>query len=244
MIRVSKAARKGHRAVEGAARCLGLRTLLTVKAEPSPGSPVGGRPEEWPEWCRVGVTPCTESPQCSFLARFRRIPARKTPESAPPRASGRRRTTPESSCVASMHAASLTKGYGGNPPRAGPYPPTDRPVFVPATRHAPLGSAPCARRRGPLARVAACRTSIRHRSLSSPGGPGPYGPPPAQPPYGQAPYGQQSAYGRPPYGQAPYGQAPYGQSPYGQPHGWPGAAPYPRPPCPSACPDPSVPRRS
>ncbi|MGA5523335.1 hypothetical protein [Streptomyces pseudogriseolus] len=66
-----------------------------------------------------------------------------------------------------------------------------------------------------------------------PGGPGPYGPPPAQPPYGQAPYGQQSAYGRP-----PYGQAPYGQSPYGQPHGWPGAAPYPPPAVPVGMPGP------
>ncbi|MEU4011214.1 hypothetical protein AB0H30_22385 [Streptomyces pseudogriseolus] len=66
-----------------------------------------------------------------------------------------------------------------------------------------------------------------------PGGPGPYGPPPGQPPYGQAPYGQQSAYGQP-----PYGQAPYGQSPYGQPHGWPGAAPYPPPAVPVGMPGP------
>ncbi len=80
------------------------------------GHPSGGRPEEWPERCRVGVTPCTESPQRSFSRDFAGFRPQEPPESAPPRASGRRRTVSESSCVAPMHAASLTKGYGGNPP--------------------------------------------------------------------------------------------------------------------------------
>lgn len=58
-----------------------------------------------------------------------------------------------------MHAASLTKGYGGNPP-LGPVrlPPTDRPVFLPAVRHP---SCPPSR---------AAPVAIRH-SLAAPRGP-------------------------------------------------------------------------
>lgn len=58
-----------------------------------------------------------QSPLSALFSRdFAGFRPQEPPESAPPRASGRRRTVSESSCVAPMHAASLTKGYGGNPP--------------------------------------------------------------------------------------------------------------------------------
>ncbi len=151
-----------------------------VKPRPLRGHPSEGRPEEWPEWCRVGVTPCTESPQRSFSRDFVGFRPQRPPESAPPGASGRRRAVSESSYVAPMHAASLTKGYGGNPlgPVRLPHGPA-RFSCPPVPRRAPARPAPCARPsravrppvprrapavpRGPLARVAACRTSIRHR---------------------------------------------------------------------------------
>ncbi|TDT38081.1 hypothetical protein EV562_10595 [Streptomyces sp. BK208] len=48
--------------------------------------------------------------------------------------SGCRRTTPESSCGTPMHAASLTKGYGGNPPSGRSVsPPRTGPFFCPVS---------------------------------------------------------------------------------------------------------------
>ncbi len=72
-----------------------------------------------------------QSPLSALFSRdFAGFRPQEPPESAPPRASGRRRTVSESSCVALMHAASLTKGYRGNPPSGRSVsPPTDRPVF-------------------------------------------------------------------------------------------------------------------
>lgn len=54
-----------------------------------------------------------------------------SPEKGPRRPPTRRRSIPESSCGTPMHAASLTKGYGGNPPSGRSVsPPRTGPFFV------------------------------------------------------------------------------------------------------------------
>ncbi|CAL9438960.1 hypothetical protein SUDANB13_02183 [Streptomyces sp. enrichment culture] len=149
--------------MEGAARC--------------PHSPVLGVPSPGQAVTRFGVTRRgdgrksgrkgaglvshhAQSPLSALSSRdFAGFRPQNPPESAPPTASGRRRTVSESSCVAPMHAASLTKGYGGNPPSGRSVsPPRTGPFFLPAVRRPscpPSGTAPVA---------------IRH-SLAAPRGP-------------------------------------------------------------------------
>ncbi len=150
-IRVSKAARAVPRSGGGCAvpglppglvqrRCRNGKAAnrrrpggrLRVKRAFAAGSPVGGMPGYS---TRVAPRCGTTSGSCPRGARFPCVCAlfrpRTGPERGPPRSSPRRRTAPESSCGTPMRAASLTKGYGGNPP-LGPVrlPPTDRPVFL------------------------------------------------------------------------------------------------------------------
>lgn len=112
-----------YRAVEGAARCqgLGVEASRGVKrafvdgvahrgdaGDKSASAPQGaGDP---PDPASGRTIPLLRS--CSGAA-FRPGASR---ERGVPRTSPRRRAAPESSCGTPMHAASLTKGYGGNPP--------------------------------------------------------------------------------------------------------------------------------
>ncbi|CAL9436091.1 hypothetical protein SUDANB32_02147 [Streptomyces sp. enrichment culture] len=173
--------------MEGAARC--------------PHSPVLGVPSPGQAVTRFGVTRRgdgrksgrkgaglvshhAQSPLSALSSRdFAGFRPQNPPESAPPTASGRRRTVSESSCVAPMHAASLTKGYGGNPPSGRSVsPPTDRPVFlarrpasfVPALRHGSRRDPPLPRRParpaghgrpGPDARPRPCRADRDSRDV-------------------------------------------------------------------------------
>lgn len=82
--------------------------------------------------------------------------------------SGRRRTTPESSCGTPMHAASLTKGYGGNPPsgRSVSPPPRTGPFFCPASRTLlrPPGPGAPVTRSSPVRRPGAWHGGARSRA--------------------------------------------------------------------------------
>lgn len=180
MIRASKAARKGHRAVEGAARCPHFPGPVPTLPRPGfhtsrPGFHTS-RPSDHPAALfsplprqaaapsgvtrrrdgrksgRNGAGLVSHRAQIPLSALFSRdfvgFRPQRPPESAPPGASGRRRAVSESSYVAPMHAASLTKGYGGNPPSGRSVsPPRTGPFFL-ARRPAPCarGPAPCARR--------------------------------------------------------------------------------------------------
>lgn len=88
-----------------------------VKRAFAAGSPVGGMPGHV---TRVGPKVRQILRILSRGARFPCVCAlfrpQASPERGPPRSSPRRRAAPESSCGTPMHAASLTKGYGGNPP--------------------------------------------------------------------------------------------------------------------------------
>lgn len=67
---------------------------------------------------------------------------REAPESSVSEPFRCRRSTAESSCGTPMHAASLTKGYGGNPPSGRSVsPPRTGPFYVPGL-HPPLARPP------------------------------------------------------------------------------------------------------
>lgn len=95
------------------------------------------------------------------------------PESPLPRPPRRRHPTAESSCGAPMHAASLTKGYGGNPPSGRSVsPPRTGPFFCAREQPAPR------RRERPPRRPASPSLSAPASAVAS--GPG-SGPPPGRP---------------------------------------------------------------
>lgn len=95
------------------------------------------------------------------------------PESPLPRPPRRRHPTAESSCGAPMHTASLTKGYGGNPPSGRSVsPPRTGPFFCAREQPAPR------RRERPPRRPASPPLSAPASAAAS--GPG-SGPPPARP---------------------------------------------------------------
>jgi hypothetical protein len=150
-IRVSKAARAvprsgGGCAVPGLPPGLAQRRCRNGKAanRRRPGGDSGSSGRSWPGHPSGGcrdISPeraprCgTSSGSCPHGARFPCVCAlfrpRAGPERGPPRSSPRRRTAPESSCGTPMHAASLTKGYGGNPPSGRSVsPPRTGPFFL------------------------------------------------------------------------------------------------------------------
>ncbi len=166
LIRASKAARKGHRAVEGAARWphsrartapLSSRPLaasrLRVKLRPSSGSPVGGTAGRVAGmvqgWCHT----VHRVPSALFFRAISPGSGHKNPLNRPlrglPGVVGRFRRVVVSRRCTQHH---LRRVMVETPPRAGPSPPHGPArFFMPAFRPA-AGGCPAARRPPPAAR--------------------------------------------------------------------------------------------
>lgn len=123
----------------GTAQWRGLRGAAMSHPLPSSrrsqrGRPSGGRPDNTPRRPQGASNPLDLPVGGHFPWDSAANRPCGTPESSVSTPSGRRQTTPESSDDAPMHAASLTKGYGGNPPSGRSVsPPRTGPFFLPRT---------------------------------------------------------------------------------------------------------------
>ncbi|CAM5256588.1 hypothetical protein STENM223S_10245 [Streptomyces tendae] len=157
----------------GTAQWRGLRGAGSSRSAPS-ASPGRGRRHPAPVRARrrTGRRPGptfrhSVPPRIRRSPGVQRVPAMIQGGMGASAPSGRRRTTPESSCGTPMHAASLTKGYGGNPPSGRSVsPPRTGPFFRIAFRTplCPPGPGAPVTRSSPVRRPGAWHGGARSRA--------------------------------------------------------------------------------